>query len=310
MEMNGMDKEYTASQTSPLVLVLGGRRGLLGQAAVRVFTDCGCRVAVHGREDADPGSRESLRALVDRLQPDWLVNAIGTSEASRAELDKEAAYALNAHLPGYLAEIAGRSGAYLAHFSSVRVFDGQKRTPYSPWDKPRPTSVPGKSKLAGEQAIAETAPDNALIIRTSWLFGPWKTNFIHTLLERARTERILPVAHDAIGSPTYTLDLAYHTYQLMRQGAAGIYHLSNSGRASWCELAAEALSTTEYNAKVEPISSDQALKRAMRPRYHVLDISDFTRMTGQKPRPWPQALRDYMFSYEVRHLWGDAIGAA
>ncbi|MCF8085724.1 MAG: SDR family oxidoreductase [Desulfohalobiaceae bacterium] len=304
-----MKQDSTAAGESPLVLVLGGKHGLLGQAAARVFGDCGCRVAVQGREDTDPASRQSLQAMLKRWQPDWLVNAMGCNDYLAAERDPDAAYALNASLPGFLADMARRSGIHLVHFSSALVFNGEKRAPYTPRDRPNPDCVLGASKLAGERAIAESAIEDALIVRASWIFGPWKTNCVHTLLDRARTEKVLPVAHDVIGSPTYSLDLAYHTYQLLGQGARGIYHLSNSGRASWCELAAEALAATEYNVKVEPISSDQALKRAMRPRYHVLDISDFTRMVGQKPRPWPQALRDYMFSYEVRHLWGDAVGA-
>jgi dTDP-4-dehydrorhamnose reductase len=304
-----MHQEMTTTGESPLVLVLGGKHGLLGQAAAKVFGDCGCRVVVQGREDADPLSRESLRRMLQWWRPDWLVNAMASNDSLAAEGDPDTAYALNAGLPGYLADLARGTGAYLVHFSSALVFDGEKRAPYSSGDRAKPDCVLGASKLAGERAIMESAPEASLIIRTSWLFGPWGGNFVRTLLERARTERVLPVAHDAIGSPTYTLDLAYYAHQLMRQGATGIYHLSNSGRASWCELAAEALAATEYNVKVEPVSSDRALKRAMRPSHHVLDISHSTRMMGQKPRPWPQALRDYMFSYEARHLWRDTVGA-
>lgn len=310
MERDRMTKQAPATRESTNVLVLGGKRGLLGQAAAKVFSDCGCRVAAHGREDADPTSRESLLAMIRRWRPDCLINAVGFHDVQAAERDPEAAYLLNAHLPSWLADIARQSGMYLVHFSSDLVFDGEKRTPYRPGDRARPDTVLGSSKLAGEQAIAETAPEAALIVRTSWLFGPWKTNFIHTLLERARTEHILPVAHDVIGSPTYTLDLAHYTYQLFRQGACGLFHLCNCGRASWCELAAEALATTEYNVKVEPIASDPASKRAMRPRNYVLDTSDFTRVAQQKPRPWLQALRDFMFSYEAQRLWRDPVGAA
>ncbi len=299
-----------AADKAPLVLVLGGRRGLLGQAAAKVFSDCGCRVAVQGREDVSPTGRDSLQAMVERLQPDWLVNAMGSNDSAAAARNPEEANALNAMLPGYLADIARRNGVSLVHYSSDHVFDGEKRAPYTPQDTPKPGCALGESKLAGERAVMEAAPEKALIIRTSWLFGPWKTNFILELLERAQTERVLPVAHDAIGSPTYTLDLAAYTYQLIRQGAGGIYHLSNCGRASWCELAAEVLAATEYNVKVEPITLDPSSQRTMRPRSFVLDTSDFARLAGQKPRPWPQALRDYMFSYESHRLWGDSVGAA
>lgn len=299
-----------AAEKASLVLVLGGRRGLLGQAAARVFSECGCRVAVQGREDVNPASRDSLQAMVERLQPHCLVNAMGSNDSAAAARNPEEANALNARLPGHLADIARRNGISLVHYSSDLVFDGEKRAPYTPQDIPKPCCSLGESKLAGERAIMKAAPETTLIIRTSWLFGPWKTNFIHELLERARTERILPVAHDAIGSPTYTLDLAAYTYHLIRQGAVGIYHLSNSGRASWCELASEVLAATEYNVKVEPIALDPSSQRTMRPRSFVLDTSDFTSLVGQKPRPWPQALRDYMFSYESQRLWGDSIGAA
>ncbi len=298
------------AENNPFLLVLGGGNGLLGQAAAKVLADEGFRVAVEGLESVDSASRDSLRALLERWQPECVVNAVACNSAETAERSPEAAYALNARLPENLAEAVRRSGTYLVHFSSDLVFDGEKRAPYIPGDRTNPACVLGASKLAGERSIAETAPESALIIRTSWLFGPWKTNFVQQLLDRARTERIIPVAHDAIGSPTYTLDLAYYASLLIRHRAVGTYHLTNSGRASWCELAAEALAATEYAAKVEPITSEPEPQRAMRPRYHVLDTSDFTRMVRLKPRPWLQALREYMFRFEAERLWGDPVGVA
>ncbi|MGE4551869.1 MAG: dTDP-4-dehydrorhamnose reductase [Desulfovibrionaceae bacterium] len=281
------------------VPVLGGRRGLLGQAMVAALTEAGARPLPLGREDLDPLARpEALSArladLLDEERPPALVNAVAYTQVDKAEDEPEAAFRLNRDLPALLASLAAPRGVAVVHFGTDFVFDGRRHSPYDEDQEPRPLSVYGQSKLAGERAVLESGA-RALVARTAWLFGPGKGNFVHKILTLAATRKTLGVVHDQMGSPTYTPDLARHTVQLMAAGAVGLFHVVNSGRASWCELAAEAVSAAGLHCRVEPIPTSAYPTKATRPAFSVLDTARFTRATGVTPRPWLQALRDYVF---------------
>jgi dTDP-4-dehydrorhamnose reductase len=251
-----------------------------------------------GREDVDVFDSRDLGRCIDRHAPDCVCNAVGFTAVDLAEDEPEKAYALNRGLPQALAEILKGSMAWLITFSTDYVFDGRKQAPYLPDDPPNPLSVYGASKLAGERSVLESGPSSVMVIRTSWLFGPWKTNFVQKMVDFSKDRSELAVVHDQVGSPTYTCDLAEYAYELLRRRASGMHHLSNSGQASWCELAAEAVGIAGTTCQVAPITSEQYPQKAKRPNYSVLDCSEFTRLSGYKPRPWLQALREYMFSYQ------------
>lgn len=139
---------------------------------------------------------------------------------------------------------------------------------------------------------------NCCVVRTAWLFGPGRRNFVSVMLDMARdedTKRTITVVHDQVGSPTYTVDLAAMSLALAVKRASGIVHAVNTGQASWCELASEAVGLVKPDARIQPISSGQWPQKARRPSYSVLSTARLTELTGMVPRPWPQALRDYVF---------------
>ena len=220
---------------------------------------------------------------------------VAYTRVDQAEEEKELAFQLNRRLPTLLGNVARKKDIYLVHYSTDFVFDGKKNTPYTPQDKTNPLSVYGKSKLEGENSLLDKTWNKLLIIRTAWLFGPNKTNFVARILELAQNKETLNVVHDQVGSPTYTIDLANYTLELIKKAAHGLYHLSNSGQASWCELASEAVKCAGLHCRVNPITSSEYPQKAVRPPYSVLDCSEFIDLTGIKPRPWIQALRDYIF---------------
>jgi dTDP-4-dehydrorhamnose reductase len=143
-----------------------------------------------------------------------------------------------------------------------------------------------------------------LIIRTAWLFGPYRINFVDRIIELAGEKASLNVVHDQIGSPTLTSDLAQHTRELVNSGGEGIYHLVNTGKASWCELAAETVACMGLACRIQAIPSREYPQKAERPAYSVLDTTAFTRTTGRTPRPWIKALRSYLFEKEERQAEG------
>jgi dTDP-4-dehydrorhamnose reductase len=281
-------------------LVLGGDSGLVGQSLSGVLEDAGWEVSRLGRRQIDFTQREAsrrLEAFVDSLEPELIANAVAYTKVDAAEQNPDLAGLLNRALPATLGRIAKTRPCVLVHYSTDFVFNGRKRVPYSTEDSPDPLSVYGKTKLAGEEALLSLELEKCLIIRTAWLFGPGRGNFILTILDRARKNKTVNVVYDQIGSPTYTPDLAAYTLKLVEAEEYGIFHVVNSGQASWCDLADEAVRLSQIECRVKPVSTAEYSQRARRPPYSALDCTRFYRLTGIKPRPWPQALRDYIYTH-------------
>ncbi|MDD4953273.1 MAG: dTDP-4-dehydrorhamnose reductase [Desulfovibrionaceae bacterium] len=276
-------------------VVFGGRNGLLGQALSTALIKAGCATRALSREELGALDHKTLARALKDLAPSIVFNAAAYTQVDRAEDEPDLAFELNQAFPARLAEVCKGIKATLVHYSTDFVFDGDKAAPYTPDDEPAPLNVYGRSKLAGERAVLELGGPDVLVVRSSWLFGPGKTNFVRKILELARERRSLAVVHDRTGSPTYTPDLAENTLELVVRGASGIFHLANAGMATWCELAAEAVAIAGLECRIEAIAGAQYPAKAERPAYSVLDTSAFTALTGKRPRPWAQALREYVF---------------
>ncbi|MDR0828413.1 MAG: dTDP-4-dehydrorhamnose reductase [Desulfovibrio sp.] len=281
-------------------LVLGGVSGLLGQSAADIFQDAGWEVVRIGRRDIDFSAKDAsyrLEGLVDSEEPELILNAVAYTKVDAAEEDADLAGVLNRALPATLGRIVKTRPCALVHYSTDFVFNGKKKSPYDVDDKPGPLNVYGKSKLAGEEALRACDLEKCLIIRTAWLFGPGRGNFVLTILNLAKKNKKINVIFDQTGSPTYTLDLAAHTLKLVEAEEYGVFHLVNSGQASWCDLADESIRLSQIECLVNPVRSQEYPQKALRPAYTVLDCARLFRVTGIKPRPWPQALRDYIYTY-------------
>lgn len=276
-------------------LVLGGETGLLGQALVDALTEAKAAVTTASRKDADLTDAEALARLLDRTKPEVIFNAVAHTQVDKAEDEPKAAREFNHSLPAALARLCAERGLFLVHYSTDFVFDGKNEKPYIETDPTGPLSVYGKTKLAGEQAVLGQNGLQALVIRTAWLFGPGRMNFVRKMLQLATERDTLSVVHDQTGSPTYAPDLAKHTLDLLEADATGLFHLVNSGEASWCELAGEAVNAAGLACRVEPIPTSAYPTRATRPAHSVLDTTKFTEATGKIPRPWIRAVRDYVY---------------
>jgi dTDP-4-dehydrorhamnose reductase len=273
-------------------LVFGGRTGLLGQALCRVLQEAKWQAIPLGRQDVDLWDRDALRALVATTKPQAIFNAIAYTAVDRAEDDPQEAWRLNALLPRLLGHAAGN--AHLLHFSTDYVFDGRASKPYTPTDPANPQTVYGTTKWEGEQELTRLGLPRLTIIRTAWLFGPGKTNFVARILQLAAEQPVLRIVHDQVGSPTYTLDLARSSLALVDAAAYGTFHAVNAGEASWCELASEAIHLAGIPCTIQPITSKDYPQRAKRPAYSVLDTTALTQAAGITPRSWVIALREYV----------------
>ncbi|OGR34847.1 MAG: dTDP-4-dehydrorhamnose reductase [Desulfovibrionales bacterium GWA2_65_9] len=290
-------------------LVLGGKNGLLGRAVAEALTRAGVETLPVSSADVDYFDADALDDFLDDFQEghepdgpdsspiDCIINAVAYTQVDRAEDQPEEAYRLNASLPALLGVLAEERELRLVHFSTDFVFDGKKGAPYLPLDQPNPLSVYGASKLAGEEALMALDLPGLLILRTAWLFGPGKMNFVQRILELSAERQELKVVADQFGSPTGTADLAKLTVALLKNNATGLLHAANSGQASWHELAAEAVRLAGLSCRVLAIPTSGYPTKAPRPANSVLDITDTVRLAGYTPRHWREALAEYVSSF-------------
>ncbi len=285
--------------------LIAGCQGQLGHALVERL-DADPRheiVAAVDREDLNLAKKDEVAALFDGLDstpPDFAANAAAHTRVDWCEREPEAAERGNTVAPALLAEACEKRGIRLVHVSTDYVFSGNSPIAYREQDEPKPRSVYGRTKLAGEERVLTTSPDS-LIVRTSWLFGRGR-NFIAAILAQARQRRAghasgpLRVVDDQYGRPTYAHDMAGAIVYLVERGARGLYHVANREVASWWELARASLDEAGYeDLSVERIRTDELTVDAPRPMRSVLDCSKAEAL-GVKMRSWRDAVSAYLAS--------------
>ena len=281
-------------------IVIVGAGGRLGGAFVREYAR-DFEVVGFNHAQLDLGSPEQLRATLESLDFDVLINAAAQTNVDRCEAQKKEAFALNAEAPRLLAEICRVKNARFIHISTDYVFDGKKREPYTEEDEARPISVYGESKREGERRALE-ANHRGLIVRVSWVFGPDRPSFIDDILKKARGEDKISAVADKYATPTYTLDICELLKPLLRNHQErGLLHVANSGECSWQEYAQWALDCCHGQGipmkarTVGPVSlADMKNFIAKRPVYSVLSSGKYQRATGETPRHWRHAVADYV----------------
>jgi len=248
------------------------------------------------REDVDVLDFPALRSRVEGLGfvPDAVVNCVAFNDVDGAEDRPQQALALNREFPGALARFTREMGVPLVHYSSNYVFDGVQGE-YLETDPPNPLSVYGRSKWGGEERIAESAGP-CYVVRTAVIFGPKgasdlsKKSFVDLMLDLAATRHTIQAVADEINSITYAPDLAAATVGLLdRLPAPGIYHLANSGGASWFDLAREIFRIAGKSIELLPVPSTHFPRKARRPPKAILHNSKLPAL-----RPWQAALAEFL----------------
>ena len=246
------------------------------------------------REEIDVLDWASLAARIAGMgsRPDAVINCVAFNDVDGAEDRPQQAMALNAEFPGRLAEWARDRRIPLVHYSTNYVFDGVKGE-YDETDAPAPLSVYGRSKLGGEEHVVATG---GYAIRTAVIFGPKgasdlsKKSFVDLMLDLAAKRDTIQAVADEINSVTYAPDLAAATHGLLeRMPPAGIYHATNSGEASWLDMALEIFRIAGKTVKVLPVPSTHFPRKAVRPPRAVLRNNKLPAM-----RPWQKALAEFL----------------
>lgn len=258
---------------------------------------------------------EQMTAVLEPFDFDLMINCAAQTNVDRCEGEPAEAFALNAEAPRILASICSRKGARLIHISTDYVFDGEKSEPYKEEDEARPISVYGESKLEGERLVIADGGDH-LVARVSWVFGPDRPSFVDWVIDQALAKDSVEAVCDKFSTPSGTADLAMLLQPLLASSLAGIIHLSNCGACSWQEYGQFALDCCHAEGlplrarTVAPISlSEMKQFRARRPIYTVLSTAKYERITGVPPRPWQNAVRDYVRESVVPRLRQSSAGA-
>lgn len=272
-----------------MTTLLLGSRGMLGRELHALYPGA---VAVDRAEVdvTDPA------ALAEVLVPGvaLVLNAAADTRVDLAETD--ASHLLvNAEAPGAIARRCAEVGARLVHVSTDYVFDGRGTRPYREDDPVDPVNAYGRGKLRGEEGVLGSGA-HALVVRTSWLFGLHGPNFVDAILREAEAgKRELSVVSDQTGRPTYARDLARAIASLARTPLRGVVHFANSVETTWFGFAVEALRRAGHgDVLVRPCPTSAYPRPARRPVYSVLDTSLFERTTGERPRPFAEALAEYL----------------
>lgn len=268
------------------ILILGAQ-GMLGRDLNRVFSEF--NPVCWDKKDVDISNQSDLEKKLKDLSPNIVINAAAYTAVDLAEDQKELANQVNGQGVGYLAKIAKEICAILVHFSTDYVFSGAKKEGYQEDDHPNPINAYGRSKLLGEQLLLKNS-EMYYLIRTSWLYGRNGKNFVNTMINLAKEKKEISVVNDQFGKPTFTLDLARATRQLLQeQFPCGIYHLPNENETSWYQFAKKIFELSGVNIEVTPITTKDYPTRAARPKYSSLINTKFPLL-----RSWPDALIEYL----------------
>ena len=295
------------------MILITGKTGQLGWELRRALAPLGPIAAVDAAELPLEDSA-AIRRVIRKLRPTIVVNAAAHADLDRAEEQGDLAMAVNGAAPAIIADEVKRLGGGLVHFSTGCVFDGVKKGAYDEGDLPRPASVYGESKLAGEAGVRGVGVPH-LIFRTSWVYGARGSTFLRATLDKAAAGLPLRAINDQRGAPTWCRMVAEAAALVLAQtGAAqrpdaledygGTYHLAAAGEATWFEFARAILQRApaplqSRAALVAPITTRESQHKARRPANALLDCTKFTETFGFALPDWRESLDLVMEGLDV-----------
>lgn len=275
-------------------VLVTGASGMVGQAVVEHCCAVGDIVSSYDHQSLEIGAADRVRHTIEKDRPDVVINCAAWTDVDGCERDPERAFAANARGPENLANACRERNAALITISTDYVFDGEKQGFYTQRDQPNPKSVYGVSKLEGERR-AQFAHARAIVVRTGFVFGPGGSNFLSTIIERARRGETVKAIRDAYGTPSYAPDLARRLRELAQLDLPGTFHVVNAGEGvSYEEFARAALDLGGYaSATMETVAMDSLNRPAPRPRNSRLKCL-LSEAVGLPPLPsWNDALRAF-----------------
>ena len=277
------------------LLVTGGT-GLLGSAVVRAAEERNWKVTAPSHSEMDVVDLESCVRVIKSKSPDCVIHCAAFTEVDKAEMEPERAMRVNRDGSANVARAAVLAGSDIVHISTDYVFDGRAKSPYGTDESVSPLGVYATSKVAAETAVIEETSGlvSLLIVRTGWLYGGGRRDFVDKVLESGEAGEDLQIVDDQRGCPTWTCNAAESVLDLIDLEMSGIMNVRDAGQTTWCEFARAVLGMAGISSTVEGVSSRSFGAPARRPSYSVLDLADTELALQRKMMPWRKALRLYM----------------
>jgi dTDP-4-dehydrorhamnose reductase len=290
-------------------ILLFGANGQLGAKLKSLLATRGIVRAVSHAE-LDLRDLTKLRTFIVEAKPTLIVNAAAYTAVDAAETDAEHAHLVNADAPRVMAEVAAERKALLVHYSTDYVFDGIAHTPYTEESPVNPLGVYGTSKLAGEQAVADSGAAH-LILRTAWLYSNRGKNFLNTMMRLAAERDELRVVNDQAGCPTYADLVAVASLQILddmffrsslQMERCGLYHIACQGETTWWGFAQRIIEQVGLAERVRvlPITTAEYPTPAKRPAYSVLSSDKLGRVFGIRLPQWEEGLKRCLAERDTR----------
>lgn len=280
-------------------IIITGAGGRLGKDLAHSLDSEAFEVFDLNRAELDITDARKLRMIFERVKPGIVVNCAAITNVDWCETHREEAFAVNAKAATQLAGLCRLFDAYFIHVSTDYVFDGLKGSAYTETDPVKAVSVYAESKVAAEKGILERN-EAAFIARVAWVFGPGKPGFFEYVWKTIQTEAVMQIVSDKLGSPTYTVDFAGMIQPIFEKKPSGIWHMSNSGGATWIDYAREIWRTAQDLGmdvkceRIDPVTlAEMQQFVAARPPDTRLDTSKYEQFTSRKLRPWQKAVQDY-----------------
>lgn len=280
-------------------ILLIGKNGQLGAELDKQSAEKGHEVYSFGHEELNITDSEKVKSKIESLNPDLVINASAFHHVPLCEEQPDQAFLVNASSLKPIAEICSKNDIKFITYSTDYVFDGLKGSQYVEDDKPNPVQIYGISKTAGEY-IALNYSLTSVVIRTCGVYGgkegsrSKKGNFALSILEQAKSRNSIEVAKEQIVNPTYSVDLAKATFDLLdHKDISGIYHLVSEGYCSWAEFASEIMKIKNLPTKIIPVDKKGMTGFLKRPLFSALKNTKAARL-GVKLPVWKDALRRYL----------------
>jgi dTDP-4-dehydrorhamnose reductase len=278
-------------------ILVTGRDGQVARALAERSANHGHTLIFAGRPELDLSEPETIRDTVARIAPDVVVSVAAYTAVDKAEEEEALAMRINGEGPGHLAEAARKIGARIIHLSTDYVFDGSGDRPWREDDPAGPLGAYGRSKLAGEAAVRQAAPDHHLILRTAWVYSPFGANFVNTMLRLAETRDEVRVVDDQFGNPTSALDIADAVLAICDRweedpatGSGQTCHLAGTGQTNWAGFASHVFDVSARfggpSARVTGIPTSDFPTPARRPANSRLDTNRFAETFGWRAPEW------------------------
>lgn len=275
------------------MILITGANGQLGYDFQKLFKKEKIDFIATDIDNLDITNIEKIRAFVKDKNIKLIINCAAYNNVDKAKEEVWLCEKLNTQAPYELAIVAREIGADFVTYSTDFVFDGEKSFPYTEEDAPNPLSVYGKTKLEGEKKVLATY-DKSFVIRTSWVFGVANNNFNKQVINWSKSKNELSIVDDQVSAPTYSKDLAYYSWELIKTKKYGLYHLSNNDEASKFEQAEYVLNKINWQGKLNRAKTSDFNLKAKRAKYTKLDSSKLEKTINKKIPNWKEGIDKFL----------------